>query len=124
VLYTADAKPTCAMCAAKADLLETDKRAANNIVKAGWGAVGTGTLAFFGPFAMLGIITYFFVASALISAIFAIQGLARGNERFTQHLSGSQRTTVWVCSIVGICLAAVTVLGIPAMLALKMMTSA
>jgi len=123
VLYTSDAKPICAACNAKADLLETDKRAANNIVKAAWGAVGTGALAFFGPFAMLGVITYFFVAGALVSAIFAIQGLARGNERFTQHLTSGQRSTVWVCSVVGIILAGITVIGVPGMIALKLMSS-
>jgi hypothetical protein len=117
VLYTADATPICAACNAKLDLVETDKRAAANIVKAGWAAVGTGALAFFGPFALLGIITYFFVAGTLISAIFAIQGLARGNERFTQHLTAAQRTTVWICAVVGTSLAAVTVMGVPARLA-------
>jgi len=121
VLYTTDAKPVCAACNARADLLDTDKRAAGNIVKAGWGAAGSGALAFAGGFAMLGIITYLFAAAAIVSAIFAMQGLARGNERFSQHVTARQRMTIWVCALLGMLLAGVAVLGIPAMISMNVM---
>ena len=121
ILYTADARPVCAACSAQADLLETDKRAAGNIVKAGWAALGAGALAFVGPIALLGIITYFFVASSVIGAVFAIQGLARGNERFTQHLSEGQRVMGHVCAVGGMILSALTLLGVPGLIALRML---
>ena len=119
VLYTAEAKVVCAACNDKADLLDTDKRAARNIVRAAWGSVGAGVAAMLGPLAMLGIITYMFVAIAWVSAGFAVQSLGRSadNDRFTKHLSSAQRSLVWVCSTIGFALGALAASGYAAKLA-------
>jgi hypothetical protein len=83
---------------------------------AGWSALGCGVLAFLGPIAMLGVITYLFAAMSLFAAIFAIQGMATGNERFIKYLTSSQRATLWGTSIVGIVLSALGVFGVAALL--------
>jgi hypothetical protein len=105
VLYTADAKPVCAACNSKADLVDTDKRAAGNIVKAGWASLGAGALSFVGQIALLGVIAYFFVAASAISGAY--------NDRFTQHLTATQKTTAMVTAVVGIVLSVLTVSGVP-----------
>jgi hypothetical protein len=113
VVYNAMAQVLCPGCAAKAEIVRDEGRAAGNLKAAGWSAVGTGVLAFIGPIAMLGVITYFFAATSMISAIVVINGLSRGNERFTKYLSTGQRSIAWTCAIVGITLSALGVLGVP-----------
>ena len=116
ILYTEDARVVCADCQAKADIVATDKRAAGNIVKAGWSSVGTGVIALGASAAMLGIITWLLVAMTMVPAIFAMSSLASGNERFTTHLSAGQRTTAWLCAVIGIALAALALMGVPRLL--------
>jgi len=113
IVYNADAQVMCPPCAAKAEIVRDEGRAAGNLKTAGWSAVGAGVLAFIGPIAMLGIITYLFVATSLVSAIFVINGLSRGNERFTKYLSPGERSMALGCAIVGIALSAMAVLGVP-----------
>jgi len=122
-LYTTDAKVVCSGCNAQADLVDTDKRAARNIVRAAWSAFGLGAASMFGPFAYIGWLTYLIVAMAWISAGFAVQSLARGgdNDRFTKYLSATQRTMVWVLSALGFGLGVFTALGYPAQLAFWLM---
>ncbi len=117
VLYTTDGKPVCLSCSANADLLATDKRAAGNIVKAGWGAVGSSLLAAVGQIALMGFMAYFFVAGAIISAAYALKSLAPGNERFSKHLSSGQRSTVQICAIAALIISSLTLLGLPFRLA-------
>ena len=117
VLYTEDARIVCASCQGAADIVSTDKRAAGNIWKAAWSSVGMGVVAFGAGFAMLGIITYLLVAMAIVPAVFAMQGVARGNERFTQHLTSGQQSGIWMLSIIGIILAGLTALGVPGLIA-------
>lgn len=112
-LYSAEGEPVCAVCAGKADLVATDQRAAANIVKAGWGAVGASLLGFFGQIALLGIISYLFVATAVISGVFALNSLSASNEHFAKYLTSSQRSTTKLCAIVGFIIAALTVAGVP-----------
>src|SRR4051812_15377303 len=84
VLYSADAQIVCSTCYAKADIVETDKRAANNIRNAGWTCLFAGVVSWFAPLAGM-IALGFAIAIALTSGIFAMQSMARGNERFTKH---------------------------------------
>src|SRR5262245_8499627 len=113
ILYTPNAKVICAACNDKADLVDTDKRAASNIVKAAWGSLGAGAISLIAPLALMSIITYLFVAVAILSAGFAIKSMEHGgdNDRFTKYLSGGQRIMVWVCSGIGVLLAGATALG-------------
>jgi hypothetical protein len=110
VLYDADARPICDACHAQADLLATDRRAADNIRKAGYACLAGGVVALFAPIAHLGFLVVCVVVVAT-SAVFALQSLARGNERFTRHLTPVQRKLVWVCTIGGLNLTALSVLG-------------
>jgi hypothetical protein len=110
VLYDADARPVCEACFQQADLVATDRRAADNIRKAGYACLAGGIGALFAPIAHIG----FLVACVIVvvsSAVFALQSLARGNERFTKHLTPVQRRITWVCTIAGLNLAGLSVLG-------------
>jgi hypothetical protein len=120
VLYDTEGNQVCANCNAAADLLATDKRAAGNIVKAGWGALGSGVLAFVGPFMLIGLITYFFVAGALVSGAYVFNSMMRGNERFTVHLTAAHRATAWATACIGIALAALTVFGVSSVMATRL----
>jgi hypothetical protein len=110
VLYDADARPICEACFQKADLVATDRRAADNIRKAGYACLAAGIGALFAPIAHIG----FLVACVIVvvsSAVFALQSLARGNERFTKHLTPVQQRIVWVCAIAGLNFAGLSLLG-------------
>ena len=110
-LYSPEANILCAECFAKLDLVETDKRAAKNIVRAANAALLAGVITW--PLAMfIGLIAMVFaVIVAFTSAIFALRSTFAGNERFTKHLTGGQRAWINIASIGGIVLA-----GIPALL--------
>jgi hypothetical protein len=111
VLYDAEARPVCDTCYQRADLLATDRRAADNIRKAGYGCLSSGVLALFAPI-VNGLLLGACVVVALTSGVFAVQSLARGNERFTRHITPMQQRIVWVCVIVGMKLAALALLGV------------
>jgi uncharacterized protein YqgC (DUF456 family) len=113
ILYSTDGEPQCAACHAKADLVATDVRAAGNIVKAGWGAIGASLLGCFGQIALLGIISYFFVATAVISSVYALNSLSSSNEHFAKHLTDSQRSTTRLLAIVALVIAGLTIVGVP-----------
>lgn len=113
ILYTPDAKVVCAGCNSQADLVDTDKRAAANIVRAGWVAVGAGILSCFGQIALMGILAYFIVATSVISAGYALNSLGPSNERFSKHLTASQKTVVKITAVAGIVFSMLTVGGIP-----------
>jgi hypothetical protein len=109
-LYSPEANVLCATCFAKLDILETDKRAAKNIVNAAGAALLAGVLTW--PSIMIGTIAMVFaILIAFTSAIYALRSLFPGNERFSKHLTGGQRMWVYIASIGGIVFA-----GIPALL--------
>ena len=110
VLYTSDAKPVCFSCNSKLDLVDTDKRAADNIRKAGYTCLAAGVIGLVAPIAHFGFLIACIVV-ALTSGIFAIQSLARGNERFTKWISKTQRDVLWVVTIIGIALCALSLMG-------------
>jgi hypothetical protein len=110
VLYDAEARPVCDACSQRADLLATDRRAADNIRKAGYGCLAAGAAALVAPVAHVG----FQVACVLLAAssgVYALQSLARGNERFTRHLSPQRRQIVGACTLAGLALAALSLMG-------------
>ena len=110
VLYNRDAMPVCDACYGKADLLDTDRRAAANIRKAGFACLAAGVVALFAPMAHIGFLVAC-VVLALTSGVFALQSLARGNERFTKHLTPLQRQIAWASSVAGLALSAISVMG-------------
>jgi len=110
VLYDREAMPVCDACYGKADLLDTDRRAAANIRKAGLACLGAGVVALFAPLAHMGFLVACVIV-ALTSGVFALQSLARGNERFTKHLTPVQRQVVWVGTIAGLALSAISMMG-------------
>jgi len=110
VLYDADARPICDDCYARADLLATDRRAADNIRKAGYGCLAAGGAALFAPILHIGFLVACVVAAAT-SGVFVLQSLGRGNERFTKHLSLMQRRIILACTIAGLNLTALSALG-------------
>ena len=111
VLYDSEARPVCDACYAKADLLATDRRAADNIRKAGYATLAGGILALFAP---LGGMNFLIVAliATIGPGVYALQSFARGNERFTRHITPAQQRVVWGCTITGLCLAALSFMGV------------
>jgi Flp pilus assembly protein TadB len=110
VLYDAEARPVCDACSQRADLLATDRRAADNIRKAGYGCLAAGMFALVAPIAHVGLLVACVILAAT-SGVYVLQSLARGNERFTRHLTPWQRQLAWACTIVGLALTALSVLG-------------
>jgi hypothetical protein len=110
VLYDAEARPICDACFQKADLIATDRRAADNIRKAGYVCLAAGIASLFAPVAIGFQIAC--VVVTLTSGVYALQSLARGNERFTKHLTPVQQRVVWVCTIGGIALSALSIMGV------------
>ena len=112
VLYDAAARPVCDACFHKADLIATDRRAADNIRKAGFLCLAGGVASLFSPLAMgFHVVT---IVLTLTSGVFALQSIARGggNERFTRHLTKLQQQLVWGCTIAGIVLMALSLMGV------------
>jgi uncharacterized membrane protein len=105
VLYTADARVVCQKCYALGDIVETDKRAAHNIRNAAIACAVLGVLSFFSPLSGFMVVVIGCVVATFVSGIYAIQSLARGNERFTRHLTGGDRILIWFCCIFGFLIA-------------------
>jgi hypothetical protein len=104
VLYTAEARPVCARCYASADIVETDKRAGNNIKSAGFAALGAAGLSFmFNPLFLVTV-------SSVLSAIYALKSLTnKHDERFTKHIK-NDRVLIIACSILALIINAIVVL--------------
>jgi choline-glycine betaine transporter len=111
VLYNREAMPVCDACYRKADLLDTDRRAADNIKKAAYVCLGAGLVTLIAPMAYFG----FHIAAvviALTSGLYTLQSLARGNERFTKHLTPVQQQIVWGVTVGGMALAVLSLMGL------------
>jgi hypothetical protein len=105
VLYTPAAKVICASCNSKIDLVDTDKRAANNIVRNGTAALTAGLASvpvlLFVSMIAGSLPAFGAIAVSIVMGILAIRALQPGNERFTKHLSDGKTTYVWIATIVG-----------------------
>jgi len=105
VLYTPAAKVICVSCNNQVDLVDTDKRAANNIVRNGTGALTAGIASvpvlLFVSMIAGSLPAFGAIAVSIVLGILAIRALQPGNERFTKHLSDGQTTYVWVATILG-----------------------
>lgn len=111
VLYTSEARIVCAACFGKADIVETDKRAANNIRNAAVASLVAGLLSFFMPLVVGLVIEIMFLVIAFSSGLYALRSLMPGNERFTKHLTVGQRALIWICAGGGIGLASLVTLA-------------
>jgi hypothetical protein len=101
ILYTQDARVVCARCYAQADIVETDKRAANNIRNAAIGCAIGGIFTFFSPLSGMVIIVLVAAALTIMSGVFAVMGVTSNQTRFTRHLTSGDRVLIWFCSIFG-----------------------
>jgi hypothetical protein len=110
VLYDAEARAICDACFHQADLLATDRRAADNIRKAGYLSLAGGVASLIAPIAMGFVVVC--VVLTLTSGVYAVQSLARGNERFTRYLTPLQRQLVWAGTIGGISLMTLSLMGV------------
>ena len=110
VLYDREGRPICDPCHNRQDLIETDRRAANNIRKAGFATLAAGVLGLIAPIAHGGLLLACAIAG-LASGVFTLQSLARGNERFSNLLSPVQRKLALVCALLGILLLALSMMG-------------
>jgi hypothetical protein len=115
ILYTTDARVACVDCNRKVDLLVTDQNVGGNILKASIFSLGASVLAVILllfpslPFLLLGLVL---AVSSVFSAIYAIRAVnQKGDERFTQHVQ-KDKTTIYVCSIIGIVISAFVLLVI------------
>jgi len=116
-LYDTQGRAVCQTCFDKLDLVATDHRAAANIRRAGYVSLAGGVASLFAPIAM-----GFSIVCAILtltSGVYAIQSLARGNERFTALLTPLQRQLVWACTIGGIALMTLSFMGVNALLFLR-----
>jgi hypothetical protein len=104
VLYTAEGNMVCSVCSDLASLQGHEQRAAGNIQKAAWSCLTCSVLAwFFDPFFSVDVL-------CILSGLFALRSMARGNERFTRYLGAGAHTQVWVCTVLGFAITGVHVL--------------
>ncbi|HEX4417368.1 MAG TPA: hypothetical protein VH165_05685 [Kofleriaceae bacterium] len=99
ILYTTDAQIVCAACSAKADLVETDKRAANTIRSTGFASFGFAIASFvFNPFLLCTILS-------VVSAFYALGSFWNPNDqRYTKHISRGARFWVMTAAAVALLL--------------------
>ena len=106
ILYTEDAREVCATCSAQASIQGDERRAARNIQVAAWTCLGISLASWlFDPYFVCNI-------TAILSGVYALKSMGRGNERFTRYLTSGGRTQVWVCSIIGLVLTGIQLLVI------------
>lgn len=104
ILYTAEANMVCAVCSDNASIRGDEQRAAGNIQKAAWSCLSLSLLAwFFDPFFSINVV-------CILSGLFALRSMMRGNERFTQYLGAGARTQIWVCTIIGLSITGIQLL--------------
>jgi len=111
ILYTADARVVCQGCSSKEGLKGDETRAAGNIGKAAWTSLICGLVCWLiDPFFALDI-------AGIVSGIYAMSSMRRGNEQFTRYLSDGGRMQIWLCSIIGIVLIGIHLLIVLVVLA-------
>jgi hypothetical protein len=118
VLYTSDARVVCAKCFAAADIADTDKRHAKNILNAAIGCAFGGVLTFFSPLSGMFFIVVAFAAVTIAGGIYALMAMANLQPRFAVHLGGGERVAIWILSIFGIVLAGLIAVSVLAGLGL------
>jgi hypothetical protein len=105
VLYTTDAQIVCTACSAKADLVETDKRAATTIRSTGFSSLG---------FAIASFVVNPFLLCTILSAISAFYALGSfwnpNDQRYTKHISRGARFWVMTAAAVALLLDVLAVL--------------
>jgi hypothetical protein len=103
VLYNENGQVVCSECTDKAGIVGDEKKAAGNIKKAAFTCVGLAVLSLacmaagfglgFWPSAIAGVLAGLFVMSSLFVG---------NNDRFTKYLSAADKTTILVCTLIGL----------------------
>jgi len=105
VLYTPEAKVICAGCQSASDLVDTDKRAAGNIVRNATGALAFGIASvpvlIFLSFVAGSLPALASIAASIVAGIAAVLGMSQKNERFNKLLGDGQTLYVWIATVVG-----------------------
>jgi hypothetical protein len=101
ILYTAEGNMVCSVCSDQASVRGHEQRAAGNIQGAAWSCLTLSVFGwFFDPFFSVDVLS-------ILSGLYALRSIGRGNERFTRYLGGGAHTQVWVCTILGLAITGV-----------------
>jgi hypothetical protein len=106
VLYDAEARIQCGACASAAEISRDEQRSARNIKRAAFTCLGAGLFGFACFTVLFGL---GFWAGAIISVaagLYAGQSMLTNGERFLKYLSPAEKTAIWVCTILGLGIAA------------------
>lgn len=106
VLYDAEARVQCGACASKAEISRDEARSAKNIKRAAFTCLGAGVFAFACFTVLFGL---GFWAGAIISVgagLYAGQSMLTNGERFLKYLSPAEKAAIWVCTVLGLAIAA------------------
>ena len=112
VLYTSEAAVICVECSGKAEIAGDEQNSAKNIKRAAFTCLAAALLGF-GSFMVM--FSLGFWAGAIISVgagLFAANSMLSNGERFLRYLSPADKTTIWVCTIAGLGIAAYETLAI------------
>jgi hypothetical protein len=98
VLYSLEGDVLCPACNGNYEIERADQRAAENIAKAGYSALGLALATLvINPYLLITIL-------AVSSGVYAIKSFAVGNERFSS-LVANRRSRILFCAYSGIVLA-------------------
>lgn len=105
VLYTEDAQPVCVGCTAQREIKRDEKNAARNIKMAGVTCLVAGVVGFAAFYISYGLFFYPAAIVSVASGLYAGQAMLT-SDRFTAHMTSTDKTVTLVCTIGGLAIAA------------------
>ncbi len=106
ILYNEQALVVCADCTMKAQIVGDEKNAARNIRIAAYTCLVAGLFGFAALKVAFSLGFYAAAIASVASGLFAGQGMINGDERFLSKLTSAQRITIWICTGLGLAIAA------------------
>jgi hypothetical protein len=113
ILYNTSGNVVCLDCSTKAEIKGDEGRAARNIKIAAFTCIGAAIVGFLAFGVGFGLGFWPSAIASVASGVFALNGIAGpGSEKFVAYLSGTDKTLIWVCTLIGFAITAFEVLVI------------
>jgi hypothetical protein len=107
VLYTSEAAIICAECAGKAEIVGDERNAARNIKIAAFTCLGAALMGFGAFMVAFGLGFWSGAIISVSSGLYVLNAMIGAeSERFTRYLSAATKSTIWLCTLAGLAIAA------------------